>query len=259
MSYDINIYLISHDCDMLIEKIKNSFKSNKENGNNKNDDKLEKKITSFWKWIPIKGNLSAKINVLLEALEQKIKACQEKKDVFKEIFIIDNKNISKESIEEFFEKLNDILDENGDYYHPFIFFLTKEEISFNNEEYYTLDIKKFHFFDFLEDKASLSKLVIKLIQVCSYYNELGDFFEIHGCPYQSITDIQTYPTYLNVLVMGRSQSGKSSFINLLLNEKRAKEGGNSCGCTGKTLKYKVLNYPIKLYDTIGFGDEDKNV
>lgn len=258
-TYDINIYLISHDCDMLIEKIKNSCKSNKEKGNNKNDDKLEKNISSFWKWIPIKGNLSAKIDVLLENLKQKIKACQAKKDVFKEIFIIDNKNNSKESIQEFFDKLNDILDENGDCYHPFIFFLTKEEISLDNEIYYTLDIKKFNFFDSLEDKASLSKLVFKLIQVCSYYNELGDFFEIHGCPYQSIIDIETYPTYLNILVMGRSQSGKSTFINLLLNEKRAKEGGNSCGCTGKTLKYKVLYYPIRLYDTIGFGDEDKNV
>ena len=258
-TYDISIYLISHDCDLLIEKIKKSCQNNKEHGNNKNDYKLEKNITSFWKWIPIEGDLSAKIDILLKILKQKIKACQEKKDVFKEIFIIDNKNVSKESIEEFFDKLNDILAENGEYYHPFIFFLTKEEISFNNEDYYTLDIKKFNFFDFLEDKASLSKIVFKLIQVCSYYNELGDFFQINGCPYQSITDIETYPTYLNILVMGRSQSGKSTFINLLLNEKRAKEGGNSCGCTRKTLKYKVLNYPIRLYDTIGNGDKDKNV
>ena len=45
----------------------------------------------------------------------------------------------------------------------------------------------------------------------------------------------------------------------MLNEKRAKEGGNNCGCSQKPHKYKVLNYPIRLYDTVGFGDEDKNV
>ena len=45
----------------------------------------------------------------------------------------------------------------------------------------------------------------------------------------------------------------------MLNEKRAKEGGNNCGCSQKPHKYKILNYPIRLYDTVGFGDEDKNV
>ena len=253
-TYDMNIYVISQDCGLIIEKIKESCKTNK-----KNDDKHETNITSFWKLIPIKGSLSLKIKELFDILKSKIDACTQKKDVFKEIFIIDNKNISKENIEDFFELLNNILDENGDYYHPFIIFLTKEEIVINNEEYYNLDIKKFNFFLYPEDKDSLSILVFKLIQICSYYNELGDFFEVNGCPYQSTLDVGGYPTYLNVLIMGRSQSGKSTFINLLLNEKRAKEGGNSCGCTEKTVKYKILNYPIKLYDTIGFGDEDKNV
>ena len=76
---------------------------------------------------------------------------------------------------------------------------------------------------------------------------------------KAIEDIETYSTYLNILVLGRSQSGKSTFINILLNEKRAKEGGNNCSCSQKSQKYKILNYPIRLYDTIGFGDEDKNI
>ena len=275
----MNIYVISDDCIAIKDKIIESCKFNEEVALDKNDeklekndaklekniiidkndDKLEKNITTFWKWIPIEGSLSKKMDDILELLKQKIDACTDKKDVFKEIFIIENKNISEDSINEFFDKLNDLLDENGEYYHPFIIFLTKEEIFINEDDYYNIDIKKINSLFFPEDKPSISKIVFKLIQICSYYNELGDYFEINGFPYQSITDIETYPTYVNIMVMGRSQSGKSTFINLLLKEKRAKEGGNSCGCTEKSLKYKVLNYPIRLYDTIGFGDEDKNV
>ena len=101
--------------------------------------------------------------------------------------------------------------------------------------------------------------MFKLIQIFSYFNELRDYFEINEYPYQAIEDIETYSTYLNILVLGRSQSGKSTFINILLNEKRAKEGGNNCSCSQKSQKYKILNYPIRLNDTIGFGDEDRNV
>ena len=155
--------------------------------------------------------------------------------------------------------MEEILDEKSKYYHPFVIFLTKEKINVNYDEYENLDDKKIFFLDFPTDEFSLSALIFKLIQCCSYYNELGDYFYINGYPYQSISENDEYPTYLNILISGRSQSGKSTFINLLLNEKRAKEGGNNCGCSQVFQKYKVLNYPIRLYDTIGFGDEDKDI
>ena len=129
----------------------------------------------------------------------------------------------------------------------------------NYEDYDNLDVKKISFLLFSEDQFPLSDLISKLIQIFSYYNELGDKFEINGYPYYSITDFNNFPTYINILIMGRSQSGKSTFINLLLDEKRAKEGGNNCGCSQKPIKYKISNYPIRLYDTIGFGDDDKNI
>lgn len=151
------------------------------------------------------------------------------------------------------------MESEGEYYHPFILFLSNEELSASYEDYYQLDNKKIFCFPFPEDDLSISKLIIKLIQIFSYFNELRDYFEINEYPYQAIEDIETYSTYLNILVLGRSQSGKSTFINILLNEKRAKEGGNNCSCSQKSQKYKILNYPIRLNDTIGFGDEDRNV
>lgn len=256
---NMNIYIISENANIIVEEIKESMKGKNENDLNKNNDNLDKNIVSFWEFTSLEGSLPNKLNILLNILKKKIEACTIDSQQFKEIYIIKNDGISQDNINELFDKLNDILDESGEYYHPFIIFLTKEEISVNNQDYYNLDLKKISFLLYSEEQFPLSDLIFKLIQIFSYYNELGDEFEINGYPYYSITDYNNYPTYLNILIMGRSQSGKSTFINLLLDEKRAKEGGNNCGCSQKPQKYKILNYPIRLYDTIGFGDDDKNI
>ena len=256
---NMNIYIISENGNIIVEEIKESMKGKNENDLNKNNDNLDKNIVSFWEFTSLEGSLPNKLNILLNILKKKIEACTIDSQQFKEIYIIKNDGISQDNINELFDKLNDILDESGEYYHPFIIFLTKEEISVNNQDYYNLDLKKISFLLYSEEQFPLSDLIFKLIQIFSYYNELGDEFEINGYPYYSITDYNNYPTYLNILIMGRSQSGKSTFINLLLDEKRAKEGGNNCGCSQKPQKYKILNYPIRLYDTIGFGDDDKNI
>ena len=256
---NMNIYIISENANFIVEEIKESMKGKNENDLNKNNDNLDKNIVSFWEFTSLEGSLPNKLNLLLNILKKKIEACTIDSQQFKEIYIIKNDGISQDNINELFDKLNDILDESGEYYHPFIIFLTKEEISVNNQDYYNLDLKKISFLLYSEEQFPLSDLIFKLIQIFSYYNELGDEFEINGYPYYSISDYNNYPTYLNILIMGRSQSGKSTFINLLLDEKRAKEGGNNCGCSQKPQKYKILNYPIRLYDTIGFGDDDKNI
>ncbi len=255
----MNIYIISEKANIIVEEIKESMKGKNEKDLNKNNDNLDKNIISYWKFTSLEGSLPNKLELLLNILKKKINACINDSQQFKEIYIIDNDGISQDNINELFDKLNDILDENGEYYHPFIIFLTKEEISVNYEDYDNLDVKKISFLLFSEDQFPLSDLISKLIQIFSYYNELGDKFEINGYPYYSITDFNNFPTYINILIMGRSQSGKSTFINLLLDEKRAKEGGNNFGCSQKPIKYKISNYPIRLYDTIGFEDDDKNI
>ena len=44
---------------------------------------------------------------------------------------------------------------------------------------------------------------------------------------------------INIICIGKSQRGKTSFINYLLKEKRAKEGGKGICCSSKIIKYKV--------------------
>lgn len=250
--YDMTIYVNHENYDNVISKINASFNSIKNE---------EKKIVSYWRWFPLTDSLNDNLLTIISLMSSKIKICFDKKNnhKFKEVLIIQNKNIIPEKLDDFFEQLNDILDECGRYFHPFIIFLTEEKINIDYESYDNFDEKKICFLPFPVDEPTFTDLLFKLIQCCSYFNELGDYFEINGYPYQAIPDIETFPTYLNILIAGRSQSGKSTFVNLLLNQKRAKEGGNNCGCSQKPQIYKVLNYPIRLYDTVGFGDEDKNV
>ena len=263
-NYELNIYILSSRCKDIIEKIKGPCKTKEENENIKKDNNLEKNITSFWNWIPINCNeneIDDNLLLLIGYLKDKIDACSDKNNnqAFKEVFIIEKKDISETKFTEFLDAFEETLEEFGEYYHPFIIFLTNEELKIEYEDNNKIDSKKIFTFPFPDYELSISELVFKLIQCCSYYNELGDHFYINGYPYQAIPEIENYSTYLNILLLGRSQSGKSTFINLLLGEKRAKEGGINCGCSQKNQIYKILNYPVRLYDTVGFGDEDKDI
>ena len=263
-NYELNIYILSSRCKDIIEKIKGPCKNKEENENIKKDNNLEKNIASFWNWIPINCNeneIDDNLLLLIGYLKDKIDACSDKNNnqAFKEVFIIEKKDISESKFTEFLDAFEETLEEFGEYYHPFIIFLTNEELKIEYKNYNKIDSKKIFTFPFPDDELTISELVFKLIQCCSYYNELGDYFCINGYPYQAIDEIENYSTYLNILLLGRSQSGKSTFINLLLGEKRAKEGGLNCGCSQKKQIYKILKYPVRLYDTVGFGDEDKDI
>ena len=74
------------------------------------------------------------------------------------------------------------------------------------------------------------KIIKKFIHIFSYYNELVDeFFEEINNQNNHIfsnnnNNNEDNKYRINVICIGKSQRGKSSFINYLLKEKRAKEG-----------------------------------
>ena len=59
----------------------------------------------------------------------------------------------------------------------------------------------------------------------------------------------------NILVCGPAGVGKSTFINQFLEEKQAKEG-EGVSVTHEITKYFHPKYPITIFDTPGFEDEN---
>ena len=106
----------------------------------------------------------------------------------------------------------------------------------------------------------------KINMIYNYYFNIGDTltnfipiindFTFQKDNYMNKEISLKYKATLNILVIGRPGCGKSTLINLLLNEKRAREGiGYSI--TKLYTQYIHNKYPITLTDTPGFeNDED---
>ena len=94
---------------------------------------------------------------------------------------------------------------------------------------------------------------------CCYYNEIGDDSSFHG---QKLLRIkkelnEKYNNYLNFFIIGKNRSGKSALVNVICNEKKAKEKIGSSSFSEKVIKYYIEDFPIALYDTSGFNSNEE--
>lgn len=112
-----------------------------------------------------------------------------------------------------------------------------------------------------------SEIIKKIKQLYRYYNNIGDIFtiinEMLGQPETSINYDENEVKYpygptLNILVIGKSGGGKSTLINLLLNEKKVLTGIKLCGLSNTKLfsRYIHKEYPIAFIDTPGIEKEE---
>ncbi len=155
------------------------------------------------------------------------------------------------------------------FYQPFLILLADDEksknstISFLNEDsIQKLSIDKRNISCFISplkgNKENIKMIKTKILKIFSYYYQLGDniTYKEHNFNLYKQNDKNLYS--INVLVLGQSQVGKSTLINTLLKEKRAKEGGKGHSITTKMYAYHVDNIPLEIYDIEGFTGE-KNI
>jgi len=159
--------------------------------------------------------------------------------------------------------LDKYLDENLKVYKPIVILAFNEK---NKKEINNLNENKYDIVFYKEN--DYTKIYEEIKSVYNYYFNIGDqgfinFIELldnlksKNKKNENEENICKYKATINILVMGRTGSGKSTLINLLLGENRALEGiGYSI--TKLYTQYTHRKYPITFTDTIGFKD-DKSI
>ena len=162
---------------------------------------------------------------------------------FRECLIARVKNINSPEIKEILEKMNNI---NREHYMPMVLFLL-DEYDADNFDYSKKKMKK------------IEKIKKILVRFCSYHNELGDYFSLINSGgaeiFYSLID-KKYEFTSNFCCIGRFGKGKSTGVNCLLGEKKAKESRSGTATTKKINYYFVKNCPIKIIDIPGFESKE---
>ena len=203
---------------------------------------------------------------------------------FRECLIVRVKNINSPEIKSILKEINNI---NREHYMPMVLFLLDEynednfdyslkKIIPDNNLYPKVDKRMIYTEDFnsvkkfadlyANKKTPDDKLIQKiekikkiLVRFCSYHNELGDYFSLINSGgaeiIYSLID-KKYEFTSNFCCIGRFGKGKSTGVNCLLGEKKAKESKSGTATTKKINYYFIKNCPIKIIDIPGFESKE---
>ena len=234
--------------------------SNMENFQNKIFQSSLKNIIKFWK---IEYLSNCNIGKQIDCYFRKLKNLKENKNNYtlneRETLILKVNNIFDPEVNIIIEKINELC---GKQYKPLVLILVNN-LNFNLntdlEKYDEIDPRLFFVAKYTENENELERRIIPiLLRFCSIHNELGDNFSIEvGNDEEKFDLIEKYfPFNLNIACIGRFGQGKSTGVNAILQEYKAKESGKGSSQTKKITFYQVKNNPIKILDIPGFVSEE---
>lgn len=219
-----------------------------------------KKIEDFWDFDYSKEkNIQDQIDEYYQHLLILKKNNDPKK--IKETLVFKVENSFDITIEYIFKKLNELRE---DYCMPILLFLVvngKKEITYDIKKYpkikpYLVISKKYTENPLYYKEEGFMKYLF--YRFCSIHNELGDYFQIgedkNVISYDLINNY--FPFNLNLCCIGRFGQGKSTGVNVLLNEYKAKESSQGSAQTKHLTFYQVSNAPIRILDIPGFDSEE---
>ena len=158
-----------------------------------------------------------------------------------------------------YQNLINFYDAQADSYHPNILIITDEGVPFSIQNLNLTNLNP----DLVKgiEKSKEVDIMIHLIEVSAYYNQLGD--EV-GFP-KNILDEELlkndnklmikYSFTFNIALCGKPGSGKSTFINRIFGKKKGYAVKGYSTITNNVVKYISDRYPLAIYDTPGLREE----
>ena len=226
-----------------------------------NSDYL-KNIRKFWNIAPrdeTYNNLE-KINIYFNELNQ-IKEDETKKyKNIRKCLILKVNNLLSEEVNIIIQKMDELIQT---YFMPLVLILTTEQIiekklNIDTEEYIYIDPRLIFIENYTENIKIFDETIsLILVRFCSINNELGDKFYLtkNGqIEYNLIKDV--FPFYLNIACLGRFGQGKSTGVNVIIQDYKAKESHKGSSQTKKLTFYQIDKKPIRVLDIPGFESEE---
>ena len=218
-------------------------------------------IIKFWEIDSLQNTDSSRqINSYFDFLQNK-KADENNKDItLRECLVVKVNNTFDPEVNCILEKTNEL---SSKQYMPLVLILTSEisnnEIVIDTEKYDQIDPRLFFVENYTEDPEIIEeKIVPILLRFCSIHNELGDVFSLDtGKKNEEKFDLieRAFPFNLNIVCIGRFGQGKSTGVNEILQEYKAKESNKGCSQTKNITYYQVKNKPIRILDVPWFENE----
>ena len=180
---------------------------------------------------------------------------EERKEL-RECLIVRVNNSLDKNIITIFENMNNL---KKSYLMPIVLFLTNEKDKqiIPNEKYKNINHNLITSKLYSEDiKYYTNDGIIKklLLRFCSYYNDLGDTISMRVG--DNIIDYnlnnKTFPLNFNICCIGRFGQGKSTGINEILNEYKAKETIKELAEHKYAALYSQSNYPLRILEVPGY-------
>ena len=217
-----------------------------------------KDIIKCWEIDPLQNiDLLEQINAYFDILQEKRNDKNNQDLSLRECLILKLNNVLAPELNYIFEKMNKL---SSKQFMPLVLILTSEnsnkKISIDIKKYDQIDPRFFFIENYIEDSDKIEQTIVPIIlRFCSIHNELGDKFSLNKSEKDEETfDLieRAFPFNLNIVCTGRFGQGKSTGVNEILQEYKAKESNKGCSQTKNITFYQVKNKPIRILDVPGF-------
>ena len=218
-----------------------------------------KKIIKYWDIDPLqKIDGTTQINNYFDILKNYKDDINNKDRNIRECLVLKINNTFVPEIDILLDRMNQLSERH---YMPLVLILverlSKKIININIEKYEQIDPRYIFFEKYTEDPDIIEKNIVPiLLRFCSIHNELGDRFNLESDVENDFDLIEkAFPFNLNIACIGRFGQGKSTGVNQILQEYKAKESSKGCSQTKNITFYQVKNQPIRILDVPGFENE----